>query len=140
MNYWVFVFGAMIMWGLWGFLPKLASNRLSYTDATVWEWIGMSVVALPCLWIARGRPDFGNGAGWFALATGVCGLLGALLYYRAMASSGTHTASVIVVSALYPVISVILTVAILGHKINMGQAAGIALCLAGSMVLARYSR
>lgn len=139
MSYWIYVLGAMIMWGLWGFLPKLASQRLNYTDATVWEWVGMVVVALPCFLLVKGRPDFGNGAGWYAMATGVCGLSGALLYYRAMATSGGHTANVVVISALYPVISVLLAVLILGNKINLGQGVGIAMCLAGSVVLARYS-
>lgn len=140
MSYWVYVSGAMIMWGLWGFLPMLASQHMGYKDATVWEWIGMLAVALPCLIMVRGRPSTGDGgACWYAMATGLCGLAGALLYYKAMAASGDYSANVIMVSALYPVISIALAFAILGQTINAGQAVGIILCLTGSLVIAKFS-
>lgn len=139
MSYWVYVVGAMVSWGLWGFLPKLATARLSFKDATVWEWIGMAAVAMPCLWLLGGRPATGNGSFVYALLTGMAGLAGALLYYRAMSACGPDTANVIVVSALYPVVSVLLAVLFLQQKLNPGQLIGIALCLAGTVVIARSS-
>lgn len=139
MNYWIYVVGAMVMWGIWGFLPKLATQRLSYRDATIWEWVGMVVLVLPCFLLASGKPATGNGAFWIPMATGLCGLTGALLYYKAMSLSGDHTVNVIMVSALYPVISILLAFAILGQSITAGQYVGIGLCLAGSLVLGKYS-
>ena len=140
MSYWVYVMGAMVCWGLWGFLPKLATSNLNFKDATVWEWIGMLAVALPCLWLIGGRPATGNGSFIYALLTGVAGLGGALLYYKAMSLCGPNVANVVVVSALYPVVSILLTIVFLQQKLNMGQLLGIVLCLVGTAVVARFSQ
>ena len=140
MRYLVYTGGVIVAWGLWAFLPKLATSRLDYKTAIVWEWLGMVVLVVPCLIMLGGRIDTGKGAFGYAVVAGICGLSGGLLYYKAMSVCGEHAATVATLSAVYPVVSILLAVLILHEKLNMGQVAGMILCLAGALLLAFCSR
>jgi bacterial/archaeal transporter family protein len=147
MHYLVYVLGAMIAWGFWGFLPRLAVSRLDPSSAQVFTWIGTSMGALPLALIYRERVfNTDNLAAPLflglvcAVGAGVCGFFGGLMYNRAFASCGDNTPAVIGISALYPVVSILLAVVFLKQRVNFGQFAGIALCVVGAVLLAYFSR
>lgn len=139
MHYLVYVCGAMLMWGVWGFMPRLVAARLDFVTATVWTFLGSALVALPCMALLGGRPESGGRAWLFGLVAGACGTIGGLFYNNAMSRCGVHTSSVIVISALYPAVSVILALLVLRERPNAGQVAGILLCGAGAVLLAYSS-
>lgn len=139
MKYLLFALAAMLIWGLWGFLPKLATGSIDCRSATFWTWTGMLIVAMTCLALVGGKPQTGGHSFLWAMATGFCGLLGALFYYKAMSMAGGNTATVIVLSALYPVVSVLLAALILRERLNAGQLVGILLCTVGAVVLVCFS-
>ena len=151
MSYMVFVLGAMVMWGLWGFLPRIAVSKLDSTSAQLFTWLGGTILAFPCLIIFRDKLFAAMNADVktsafdhylpyaCALGAGVVGMTAGFMYNKALSQCGENTATVIGISALYPVISILLTVIFLKQKLNVGQVAGVALCVTGAVLLAYCS-
>lgn len=139
MDYLYWVAGAMMAWGLWGFIPKMGAGRFDNMSWMYWSWMGAMPIVGVCLYFLRYSPGTGDGMWYLPMLTGACGLSGGLMYYKAMTLCGPNTATVIVVSSMYPVISVTLSLIFLREKLNFGQAAGILLCLCGALVLAYFT-
>lgn len=135
MGYLVWVAGAMLAWGVWGFIPKLAAGRFDNLSWMFWSWLGAVPVVATCLAFLRFAPQSGGGAWYLPMLTGACGLGGGLMYYKAMTLCGPNTATVVVVSAMYPVVSVLLGILVTGDRLSLGQGLGILLCLMGAAVL-----
>ena len=140
MNYLVYAIGAMIAWGFWGFLPRLAVTGLDFSSAQVWNWIGGTFIIVPSALFFGAKFGGNNSSYYYAILCGICGSIGGLLYNKSLSLCGHHSATVIAVSALYPVVSIALTVAFLKEKLNVWQIVGIALCITGATVLGLSSR
>ncbi len=127
---------ALLVWGLWAFLPKLAISCLEPKTAFMFEVIGGAVTGLAAFLILR--PEF-HGAEMRgiipALLTGMLGCLGLLCFMYAIR---TCKLSVIIpITALYPVVSLALAMIFLREKITVVQFAGIILAVV-SVVLISY--
>lgn len=127
---------ALISWGLWAFLPKLALSCLDPKTAFMFEVIGGAVTGLLVLLILRPQPGGAEMRGIIpAFLTGVMGYLGILCFMYAIRAG--KICIVAPVTALYPVITVALAFVFLREKINIVQFAGIILALV-SVVLISY--
>ncbi len=127
---------ALLAWGLWAFLPKLALSCLDPKTAFMFEVIGGAVTGLLVLLILRPQPGGAEMRGIIpAFLTGVMGYLGILCFMYAIRSG--KICIVAPVTALYPVITVALAFVFLREKINIVQFAGIILALV-SVVLISY--
>jgi bacterial/archaeal transporter family protein len=126
--------GAMLCWGVWGFIPKLTTRYLSPQSAIVYEVVGAVCLAAIALIGLKFQPDFHPLGIFFAIITGMLGFLGAFCFLNAV-STGPVTL-VATLSALYPAISVLLAVAFLHEPITLRQGFGIALALASVILVA----
>lgn len=135
MRQWLFpTFGAFVLWGLWSFIPKITTRYVSPRSAILFEVAGGAAVALVVLVSLRFKPDMHPVGIMLALTTGVLGFTGALLFLYA-ASRGPISL-VAVLSALYPVITVLLSVVFLKETLSIQQWLGIALGLVSMMLIA----
>lgn len=135
MRHWLLpTFGAFILWGLWSFIPKITTRFLTPKSAVLFEVLGGMVVAVAVLASMRFKPDVHPLGVVLALTTGFLGFLGALFFLYA-ASRGPISL-VAVLSALYPVITVLLSVILLKEVITMKQWLGIALGLVSMILIA----
>lgn len=118
-----------MLYGLWGFFPKLASQKgIAPGGILVYEAIGTVFVALIVLAVVGFRPDF-NGKGFsFALIAGTAGALGSLFFL--MALSRGRTSVVVTMTALYPVVVIILSYFVLREPLTLKQGMGMILALA----------
>jgi bacterial/archaeal transporter family protein len=126
--------GAMVCWGVWGFIPKLTTKYLSPQSAIVYEVVGAICLAAIALVSLKFQPDIHPTGIFLAVVTGMLGFLGAFCFLNAV-STGPVTL-VATISALYPVISVLLAVAFLHESITLRQGFGIALALAAVILVA----
>jgi transporter family protein len=140
MNYLVYAVGAMIAWGFWGFLPRLAVSRLDFSTAQIWNWLGGMLIVLPSAMVFGAKFGANHPSYYYAILAGICGSVGGLMYNKSLSICGGHGATVIAVSALYPVVSIALTFIFMKEKLNIGQILGISLCVLGAMVLGLSSR
>ena len=134
MNDWViFAILALLVWGFWGFFPKLATNYISPKSVLVYEVIGAIIVGVAVLFLVNFKPEVNAKGITFAILTGIAGTLGALFFIFAV--SRGETSVVVTTTALYPLITIILAFLILKEPITMKQGIGMIFAFAAMMLL-----
>lgn len=137
-SWFVLSLGALATWGVWGIFGKIASGYMDGRSLFFYQLItGIIVIAITFA-VTGFRPQFygpdgqiNEGLKW-AIATGVVSALGQILYFMAL---GKGKASIVVLmTGLYPVVTIVLAFLILRETITLTQGAGILLAVT-SMVL-----
>jgi bacterial/archaeal transporter family protein len=126
---------ALLAWGLWAILPSLMDGSVSAGQVQALSTIGVIPVML-VLGLSRKPPAPGNArkGALLALAGGALGSLGNVAYYDAL-SRGGNAATVITLTALYPLVTVLLAMFYLKERLNGVQVAGVATSLAAIYLL-----
>ena len=138
--------GTIGLWGLWGFFGKLAINRgmlgssVFLAEVAVGAVLALAVTAWFLSGGQLGEGSFGAGAAPWRTGINVWGILsglglalGLLLFYLALESG--KAAVVVPLTALYPVVAVLLSVLFLGERLTWLQWSGLGLALAGILLL-----
>ena len=127
----------ILCWGAWGAVSKVASDGVDANTNQVLFTFGL----LPLMAIAARSPRLSAGApgsrragiGW-AFLTGILGGTGNIAFFRALMVGGQ--ASVVVpVTALFPLVTVILALTFLRERLGTAQKAGLALALVAIYLL-----
>jgi len=125
----------ILLWGAWGALSKVVSDNIDADTNQVFFSIGLlPLIAL--MWLSR-RVRKGKhepaGMAW-AFLTGILGGTGNLAFFHAFVVGGK--ASIVTpVTALFPLVTVILAVTVLREKIGNMQKVGLALALVAIYLL-----
>ncbi len=125
---------ALLFWGFWGFIPKLTTRYLPPQSAIVYEVMGAILLAAIALFLMDFRLQFHPQGAALAIATGSLGFLGAFCFLTAV-TRGPVTL-VATISALYPVVSVLLARALLQEPVTLLQGVGIVLALCAMLLVA----
>ena len=122
----------LVAWGIVGLLQKLSTNYISAESSLIWLVVGFLLLE-PLFYPGRAVLHY---SGWnltWALLSGVLNALGAWALFAAMKSGGK--ASIISpLTALYPLVVVLLVPFILHESITLLQSAGV-LCALTAVVL-----
>lgn len=118
-------------WGAWGAVSKVVSDEIDANTNQVLFTLGL----LPLLAVAIRSPRISTGVGngrragiGWAFLTGILGATGNIAFFRALAVGGR--ASVVVpVTALFPLVTVILALSVLRERVGKWQQVGLALAL-----------
>lgn len=143
-NYQVPLFSglAIIMWGLWGFFGKMALEReMAPTTLFLAEVFMSAVFSIPAVFLILRKSDiYPLHVSWnvFGLISGAGLALGLLFYYIALEKG--EVSVVVPLTAIYPIVSVILGYAILKERPSLFQWIGIFLVVVGTMLLLSASR
>ena len=128
---------ALSLWGVWGVFGKLAERSLAAGTLVLLGATG-GLLVFP-IYMAIFHRDFAfqwdKPEYYFALLTGVVGSIGALFFYFALTQG--EASRVVVVTALYPVITVLLAFFFLDEPLGWQKVIGIGLALAGVLLLAK---
>ena len=124
---WTFL--AVFCWGLWALLGKLIGDALSPALTQALSTIGLIPIIL-VLGLSRkvNRSAHTRRGALLALSAGTLTCLGNIAYYGVL-SRGAKAATVVPLTALYPVVSVLLAVMVLKERLNVIQISGIVLSL-----------
>ncbi len=125
-------FGAFVLWGVSSFIPKITTKYISPKSALLFEVVGGIIIATIILCSLKFRPDIHPKGVLLAITNGIL-LYTAALFFLYAASKGPISL-VAILSALYPVIAVVLAMIFLKEPISLKQGLGIVLAL-GSMIL-----
>jgi drug/metabolite transporter (DMT)-like permease len=120
---------ALVSWGVWAILAKVLGDALSAAQSQALSTLGILPVIL-ALALRKGSTTSGNrvrGA-LCAFAGGALGCVGNMAYYDAL-SRGARATTVVPLTALYPLVTIVLAVLILREKLNHIQRAGVLLSL-----------
>jgi transporter family protein len=125
---------AMVTFGAWGFFPKLAVNYIAPQSAVIYQVIGGVLVGIVGLFMVNFKPETHPMGVLFALLTGITGVLGTLFYYAA-ASKG-QISIVVSLTALYPLITILLAIIFLHETLVLKQVLGLCFAVAAIILLA----
>jgi bacterial/archaeal transporter family protein len=133
-TWYVYSLLTVVTWGLWGLLSKIASNYAKPKQALIFQTAGVLAFGLVVLTLERFKIEWSvPGFSWAALA-GFLAFVGFLTFFAALDQGKAST--VVTLSALYPLVTIVLSVAFLHEKLTTRQGAGIVLALIASVLLA----
>lgn len=118
---------SIFFWGIWGFFSKLASNHINQISIQIIGGIGSFACMLFLFLFMNQKFEFNWSGASSALIGGLIGSAGGLAFYFALSKG---PASIVVpLTALYPVITIILAYFFLGETLNLKQTIGIVLSI-----------
>jgi transporter family protein len=126
----------ILVWGSWGAVSKVASEGVDANTNQVFFTFGL----LPLIAIVWRSPrNAGGGAGrrsgiGWAFLTGILGGTGNIAFFHALVMGG-KASIVSPVTALFPLVTVILAVTFLHERLGMAQKIGLALALVAIYLL-----
>jgi transporter family protein len=126
---------ALGLWGVWGFLSKVAARQLPPQAVYLLAVCGHAAV-ISYLWIGGGtaipRQPGGVAA---ALGAGLFMAGGLLFFFKGLAEG--EAAVVVPLTALYPLVTVILSWAVLQESLTPRHLAGVALAMTAVWLLSK---
>ena len=132
-QWFVFALISMILYGVWGFFSKLATSTLKPTNAYVYQLLGILLAGVVMTFLVKFQPA-GKPVGIaFALATGVVATVAAYFFFSAIAQG--RSTVVVTVSALYPLVTLLLSYFFLHETLSLKQVLGIGLALVAIFLL-----
>jgi transporter family protein len=135
MNWLGFSLLALGLWGLWGFFSKVATQQLPPQAVYLLAVCG-HVAVIGYLWLTGGLVL--AGAAWglaAALAAGLCMAIGLLCFFKALAGGAATVVGPL--TALYPLVTVVLSWSLLRESMTPRHLAGIALALLAGWLLSK---
>lgn len=122
---------ALISWGIWGITPKFIGNSLSATQSQALSTIGLIPMMAAIWFLPRSNPPDGKApfGRAFAFAAGLFACLGNMTYYDAI-NSGGKAATIVSLTALYPLVTILLAMILLKERLGRIQQLGIILSVA----------
>ena len=128
---------ALLIWGGWGIFANLTSQYLKSYSAIVWEVAGAALVAIVVLIFFLRFSDLETNARGvtFGLLTGVTYTVGLIFLFFALrsgvgeaaAGSGGRVHTIMVITAMYPLVSAVLNYTILSEPVSGRQLLGMLL-------------
>ncbi len=134
-SWFIFSILALITWGFWGFFPKIALMSIDPRSAAFYEVIGGLIFGIMLLFLINFKLQTNINGITFAMLTGFAALLGGLFFLMAL-STQAKLSHVVIITALYPVITIILSFVILNESVTLKQ--GIAMILALIAIILFY--
>ncbi|MDX2447826.1 MAG: EamA family transporter [Desulfobacterales bacterium] len=124
MKEWVLpTMGTFICWGLWSFIPKITTRYIDPKSAVIYEVIGGIFLSLVVLYFLNFRLETHPKGILLAVTAGLVGFVGALCFLFAVSKGPVSIIAPL--SALYPILSVILAMVFLNEAVTVKQGIGI---------------
>ena len=127
-NWFLPAFVALICWGIWGFIPKITIRYINPMSALVFEAIGVIIAGLIVLSFLGFRPEVHPKGIALAIFTGVIGMTGALGFLVAVKTG--KVSMVAMVTAMAPIVTILLAYFLLGERITIKEGLGIVFAFA----------
>ena len=124
---------ALILWGIVGVLQKLGSNRIGANSLLVWVTAGY-VLVLPLILWKSGSWVLSPPAILLGVVAGCVNGLGTWLLFRSL-EHGAKASVAVPLTALYPVVTVILAFIFLSERLSSREWAGVVLAVCGGAML-----
>jgi transporter family protein len=132
--WYVYAVLTVVTWGLWGVCSKIAATYAKPRQALLFQTVGIVVFALLVLALERFKIEWSTvGFSWAALG-GFLAFVGFLTFFAALDQGKAST--VVALSALYPLVTILVSIAFLHERLTTRQGIGIVVALIASVLLA----
>lgn len=123
----VYALISLLLYGLWAFFPKLASLHLPVRDVILYQMIGINIVGLVLLISAKVKVQVNLPGILFSVLGGASGIIGTYCFIKAFGEGKTYV--VVTLTALYPIITIILAFIFLREILTVKNMLGILFAL-----------
>ncbi len=114
---------SLLSFGLWGLLTKLAVIHIDSKSALIYQTIGVVIIGVITLGLMDFKPATDTKGLSYAILTGIAYGIGCLFYF--IAASKGKIIAVVTLTALYPLITILLAYLFLKEAISLKQGVGI---------------
>jgi transporter family protein len=129
-----YALATVVLWTAWSFLGVIALRDVTAAHATLVFGIAVVIVGAASLVLGgRGSGSWSPSGLTVAAISGGCGALGMATFYLALDHG--KASSVVPVIGVYPVFVALLAVAFLSESLSAVQVAGVALAVAGVVLV-----
>ena len=126
--------GALLVWGFWAFLPKMALQTLQPHSVIMYESFGNMLVALPILVQQRFKLEWNRRGVSIVAASSILTVCAILSYFYALHHGPVSI--IVTLSAMYPIISLVLAGIFLHERLNKIQYAAVVAAMLSVLLLA----
>jgi transporter family protein len=123
----------VLLWGIVGLLQKMGSNHGTSNSLFVWTTVGYALL-LPFLFADSHLLSLPARSILVGLVCGITNALGAWALYTAL-ERGARASVAVPLTALNPLVTLILALILLGERLTALQTAGVVLALAAGVLL-----
>lgn len=128
------VLGNILFWGFWGFFNKLAVSKIGFQAGFYYAIIFFAFIASYLFFTKQLFPlNFNLQGVLFALLAGFSGGTATIFFYLLL---GKHPVGLVVaITALYPIITLVLSMIFLKESLTLPQAMGFILAMAALILM-----
>lgn len=116
---------ALLSFGLWGLFTKLAVVYIDSKSALIYQTLGVAIIGVLMLGFINFKPATDTKGLIYALLTGAAYGVGCFFYF--FAASKGKIITVVTLTALYPLVTILLAYLVLNEGVNLKQGLGILL-------------
>ena len=113
----------MGLYGLWGFWGAKAARLIDPKSVLFFSSLGTMIIGVLCFYLLHFRPAVTAKGVTFSILTGVCTGLGTIFFIAALRQG--PVIPVVMTTALYPVVTLVLAVIFLHDHLTLTQWAGV---------------
>lgn len=124
----------ILAWGFWGVFSKLAANYSKPRQVLLFQAVGSLAFAILILFLEQFRIQWSAPGFTWAFLGGFFTFVGFLTFFAALDNQG-KASTVVTLSALYPLVTIFLSIAFLHEKLSLRQTVGVAFALIASILL-----
>ena len=133
MNWLVSSLIAMVCWGIWGLFMKLASKHYGWNQIFIVTSIVTVIASLTVFLFFKPNVNVHSPGFSFALLAGLVGSVALVAFNYAL--EGGKSIIVVPISALYPIVTIILSFLVLHEEISLLKTIGIILGLVSILLV-----
>ncbi len=126
-------FLALLSFGLWGLFTKLAVVHIDSRSALIYQTLGVVVIGLIALSMVNFKPATDTKGLIYAVLTGAAYGVGCLFYF--VAASKGKIITVVTLTALYPLVTIVLAYLLLKEAVTLKQWLGIMLAMVSILLM-----
>jgi len=132
-GWFMFAVFSLLFWGMWGLFQKLATAHMSPRNVYIFTIPGILLIVFFTLLSMNFRLEMNRTGITYAIFAGLTGSVGGLFFVYAV--SRGKASIVITFTALYPLVTILLSSVILKEEITLKQGIGIILALISMALL-----
>jgi transporter family protein len=133
MNWGTATFISLCSFGLWGLFTKLSVIHIDSKSALIFQTLGVMIIGVITLGLMNFKPATDAKGISYAVLTGVAYGIGCLFYF--IAASKGKIITVVTLTALYPLVTIILAYWLLKEVVSIKQCAGIGLAFIAILLM-----
>lgn len=124
---------ALGSFGMWGLFTKLAVLHIDSKSAFIYQSLGVVIIGIIALGSMSFKPAIETKGIVYAILTGITYGIGCLFYL--VAASKGKIITVVTLTALYPLVTILLAYILLKEVVSYKQGIGIALALVAILLM-----